>query len=51
MLLQSVQAAVLDVLKAAIEVDRPLVAKKAQENRSRHQSPRLCDEILALTAP
>ncbi|TYZ59531.1 hypothetical protein PybrP1_003449 [[Pythium] brassicae (nom. inval.)] len=46
----SIQAAVLDVLKAAIEVDKPLVAKKAQENRSRHQSPTLCDEILALIA-
>lgn len=44
------QEAVFSVLTAAIEVDKALVAKKARENRSRHQSPRLCDELLALTA-
>uniref|UniRef100_K3W704 TOG domain-containing protein n=1 Tax=Globisporangium ultimum (strain ATCC 200006 / CBS 805.95 / DAOM BR144) TaxID=431595 RepID=K3W704_GLOUD len=45
----SIQEAVFNVIKDAIDVDKPLVAKKAQENRSRHQNPTLCDQILALT--
>ncbi|KAF1335701.1 hypothetical protein FI667_g1163, partial [Globisporangium splendens] len=45
----SIQEAVFNVIKDAIDVDKPLVAKKAQENRSRHQSPTLCDQILAFT--
>jgi hypothetical protein len=42
------QDAVLDVLKETVGINAPLVAKKARENRSRHQSPKYCDEILAL---
>lgn len=44
------QTAVLAVLKQAISIDAALVAKKAQENRSRHQNPQYCDELSSLAS-
>ncbi|KAG6974883.1 hypothetical protein JG687_00000115 [Phytophthora cactorum] len=43
-----IQEAVFKVLKETILIDAPRLAKKAEENRTRHQSPRYCDQLLAL---
>ncbi|KAG7393600.1 HEAT repeat-containing protein 2 [Phytophthora pseudosyringae] len=43
-----IQEAVFEVLKETVAVDAPRLAKKAEENRTRHQSPRYCDQLLAL---
>ncbi|ETI37684.1 hypothetical protein, variant 1 [Phytophthora nicotianae] len=43
-----IQEAVFKVLKETIVIDAPRLAKKAEENRTRHQSPRYCDQLLAL---
>ncbi|KAJ8530528.1 hypothetical protein ON010_g14384 [Phytophthora cinnamomi] len=42
------QEAVFEVLKETVAIDAPRLAKKAEENRSRHQSPRYCDQLLEL---
>ncbi|KAG6609452.1 Elongation factor-type GTP-binding protein [Phytophthora cinnamomi] len=43
-----IQEAVFEVLKETVAIDAPRLAKKAEENRSRHQSPRYCDQLLEL---
>ncbi|KAL4096005.1 hypothetical protein PRIC1_009370 [Phytophthora ramorum] len=43
-----IQEAVFNVLKETVAIDAPRLAKKAEENRTRHQSPRYCDQLLAL---
>lgn len=43
-----IQEAVFEVLKETAAIDAPRLAKKAEENRSRHQNPRYCDQLLAL---
>ncbi|OWZ19534.1 hypothetical protein PHMEG_0006218 [Phytophthora megakarya] len=43
-----IQEAVFEVLKGTVAIDAPRLAKKAEENRIRHQSPRYCDQLLAL---
>ncbi|KAE9037934.1 hypothetical protein PR003_g6197 [Phytophthora rubi] len=42
-----IQEAVFEVLKETKTIDAPRLAKKAEENRTRHQSPRYCDQLLA----
>lgn len=43
-----IQEAVFNVLKETVVIDAPRLAKKAEENRTRHQSPRYCDQLQAL---
>lgn len=43
-----IQEAVFTVLKETVNIDAPRLAKKAEENRTRHQNPRYCDQLLAL---
>ncbi|POM78944.1 Hypothetical protein PHPALM_3461 [Phytophthora palmivora] len=45
-----IQEAVFDVLKETVSIDAPRLAKKAEENRTRHHSPRYCDQLLALAS-
>ena len=42
---QSLQDAVLEVIRQAGSIDKPLVLRKAKEVRSRHRSPEYCDRI------
>ncbi|TMW60589.1 hypothetical protein Poli38472_000631 [Pythium oligandrum] len=42
-----IQETVLEVIKETVEIDTLLLIKKAQENRSRHQTPKYCDQVLA----
>jgi dynein assembly factor 5 len=42
-----IQDAVLEVLRKARDLDKPLVLKKAQEVRSRHRSPDYCDRVIS----
>jgi dynein assembly factor 5 len=42
-----IQDAVLEVLRKARDLDKPLVLKKAQEVRARHRSPDYCDKVIA----
>ncbi|TDH64770.1 uncharacterized protein CCR75_001536 [Bremia lactucae] len=43
-----IQEAVLKILQEIVAIDALQLAKKAKENRSRHQSSRFCDHLLAL---
>ncbi|GLD91633.1 hypothetical protein PINS_up000166 [Pythium insidiosum] len=43
----TIQEAVMEVILETVNIDALLLAKKAQENRSRHQSPKFCDQLLA----
>ncbi|CAH0517030.1 unnamed protein product [Peronospora belbahrii] len=43
-----IQEAVYNVLRETAAIDAHRLASKAGENRSRHQSPRYCDQLLAL---
>ncbi|KAG7401636.1 HEAT repeat-containing protein 2 [Phytophthora boehmeriae] len=43
-----IQEAVFEVLKQTAPIDAPRLAKKAEENRTRHQSPQYCDQLLSL---
>ncbi|KAJ0393977.1 hypothetical protein P43SY_009809 [Pythium insidiosum] len=44
----TIQEAVADVIVQTVDIDAPLLAKKAQENRSRHHNPTFCDQILTV---
>ncbi|KAL7691346.1 putative armadillo-like helical protein [Plasmopara halstedii] len=43
-----IQEAVFAVLKETANIDAPRLAKKAEENRTRHRKPHYCDQLLAL---
>ncbi|CAI5745306.1 unnamed protein product [Peronospora destructor] len=45
-----IQKAVYNVLTETIAIDAPQLAKKAEENRSRHRSPHYCDQLVVLAS-
>jgi dynein assembly factor 5 len=45
-----IQAAVFEVIKEAIQIDKETILKKAQEVRGRHRNPAYCDKLLSLCA-
>ena len=44
------QEAVYHILRETVVIDAPQLAKKAEENRSRHQSPHYCDQLVVLAS-
>ncbi|CAI5725813.1 unnamed protein product [Peronospora effusa] len=45
-----IQEAVYNVLRETVAIDAPQLAKKAEENRSRHRSPHYCDQLVVLAS-